>query len=86
MKRESNNFKEIKIIKSRFFWNKCIECGSEYKNETMYKTTTGPYYGGDGIEKYICSHCASNIEEAYSLFNPVNPPPPPPPRIIKGNL
>lgn len=89
MKREYKSYK-IKKIHPRFFWQSCIMCKNEFKNEDVWKIESRK-----GIF-CVCMECAKTREEieAYTkagdgiplivpLKSPGKPPKQPQTRIIK---
>lgn len=69
MKRQSiEHLREIYSDYNFFFWKKCCKCNLEVRRERIWRTLTGPYFGGNGVWRYLCKSCAPNKEAAYDLF------------------
>lgn len=78
-------------------WTKCCNCDHYVRREPMWMFVTGPYYGGKGVTRYLCTSCAPDeaaAEQQINEYNNQSPPPPgpelpptepemPPCRVIK---
>ena len=43
-----------------FIWRPCSNCGNEFRREWGWRALTDPYYGGQGVWRYLCRECAPN--------------------------
>lgn len=82
MKRERREL-ELTRINPWFFWETCVECRKEFRREKGWRVFGGPFYGGQGTFRYLCSTCAPTEEKAIEIFTkkptlPTNPPRVPP--------
>lgn len=69
------------------FWQRCSCCKLDFRREWGWRYLSGPYFGGRGRWRYLCSSCAPN-REAASLLAATDPHrgkrPPAPPAMRTG--
>jgi len=58
----------VKSVFPIFTWCKCEMCDTEFILEKGWMLTTGPFYGGVGVTKYICKECANTESEAVKFI------------------
>jgi hypothetical protein len=45
-------------------WKYCINCNNEFRKERGWRFICGPYFNGEGHNRYICFDCAKDKYEA----------------------
>jgi hypothetical protein len=70
-----------------FHWKTCCSCKKEFRREKGYSFVAGPFCGGIGRRRYVCTTCCPTIDDvhAYAISGKWMPSRPTPPYIdIKG--
>lgn len=69
MKREHiRKYENLWSLFPLLFWYECCGCDREFRREHGWRAITGPYGGGGGRVRYLCSECAPTREAADDFF------------------